>query len=159
MTDFSFRPRAADGRPVANRIEPGKRPRSSMAPTIVLDETGRVAAVLGSPGGGRIIHYVLKTLAALIDWQVDAQQAVALPNFGARGTSYDLELPTASVVDTLLRPAGLYQGLWRALKLKPYGHRIGFDAMTSGVHVIVRRPDGTLEGGTDPRREGAALGD
>jgi gamma-glutamyltranspeptidase / glutathione hydrolase len=159
MTDFSFRPRAADGRPIANRIEAGKRPRSSMAPTIVLDRSGKVAAVLGSPGGGRIIHYVLKTLVALIDWQMDARQAAALPNFGARGMSYDLELPTPSVVETLWRPAGLYQGLWHALKLRPYGHRIGFDVMTSGVHVIVRRPDSTLEGGADPRREGVALGD
>src|SRR6185312_159461 len=72
MTDFSFRPRAADGRLIANRVEPGKRPRSSMAPTIVLDAAGRVRAVLGSPGGGRIIQYVLKALVALIDWEMDA---------------------------------------------------------------------------------------
>lgn len=159
LTDFSLRPRAADGRPIANRVQPGKRPRSSMAPTIVLDEGGRVAAVLGSPGGSRIILYVLKSLVAMLDWEMDAQQAAALENFGARGAAYDLELASHSTLDALARPAGLYWGLWQALKLKPYGQRIGFDVMTSGMHVIVRRPDGTLEGGADPRREGAALGD
>ena len=159
MTDFSFRPRAADGGLIANRVEPGKRPRSSMAPTIVLDEAGRVTAVLGSPGGSRIILYVLKSLIALIDWEMDAQAAAALENFGGRGGTYELELATPFVLEALARPSALYAALWRALKLKPYGHRMAFDLMTSGVHVIVRRPDGTLEGGADPRREGAALGD
>lgn len=159
MTDFSFRPVAAGGRPIANRVEGGKRPRSSMAPTIVLDNSGKVAAVLGSPGGGRIIQYVLKTLVALIDWELPANEAASLANFGARAERYDLELATPTIGETLMRPAGLYQGLWHGLKLKPYSHRLGFDVMTSGTHVIVRRSDGALEGGADPRREGAALGD
>jgi gamma-glutamyltranspeptidase/glutathione hydrolase len=159
LTDFSFRPRAADGRPIANRVEPGKRPRSSMAPTIVLDERGAVEAVLGSPGGSRIILYVLKTLVALTDWRLDAQAAAALDNFGSRGSMFELELAPTSIMDVLARPWAVRSPLWHALKLKPYGHIMAFDAQTSGVHVIVRRPDGTLEGGADPRREGIVIAD
>lgn len=159
MTDFSFRPRAGDGRVVANRVEPGKRPRSSMAPTIVLDESGQVRAVLGSPGGSRIILYVLKTLIALIDWEMDAQSAVALANFGSRGRAYELEMVSPTLLEVLSRPWSVQSTLWHALRVKPYGHRVVFDELNSGVHVIVRRPDGSLEGGADPRREGVALGD
>ena len=159
LTDFSFRPRAADGRPIANRVEPGKRPRSSMSPTIVLDERGIPSAVLGSPGGSRIILYVLKTLVALIDWQLDAQAAAALDNFGSRGSTFEIEFTPASIMEVLSHPWAVRSPLWQALKIKPYGHSITFDAQTSGVHLIVRRPDGTLEGGADPRREGIVLAD
>jgi gamma-glutamyltranspeptidase / glutathione hydrolase len=159
LTDFSVRPRAADGRPIANRVEPGKRPRSSMAPTILLDERGAVEAVLGSPGGSRIILYVLKTLVALTDWQLDAQAAAALDNFGSRGSAFELELAPTSIMDVLAQPWAVRSPLWHALKLKPYGHIMAFDAQTSGVHVIVRRSDGTLEGGADPRREGIVIAD
>jgi gamma-glutamyltranspeptidase/glutathione hydrolase len=85
LTDFSFRPTSAGGRPVANRVEPGKRPRSSMAPTLVFDPQGRLMAVLGSPGGSRIILYVLKTVVALVDWDMDPRAAVAIEHFGSRG--------------------------------------------------------------------------
>jgi gamma-glutamyltranspeptidase/glutathione hydrolase len=160
MTDFSFRPRAADGRLVANRIEPGKRPRSSMAPTIVLDEAGRVTAVLGSPGGSRIILYVLKSLIAMIDWDMDAQAMAALENFGSRGGgAFELEAAMPAGLDVITQLWASRPTIWRALKLKPYGHRMAFGVHTSGLHVILRRDDGTLEGGADPRREGIALGD
>lgn len=159
LTDFSFRPRAADGRPIANRVEPGKRPRSSMSPTIVLDERGAAEAVLGSPGGSRIILYVLKTLVALTDWQLDAQAAAALDNFGSRGSSFEIEFTPTSIMEVLSHPWAVRSPLWHALKLKPYGHIMVFDAQTSGVHLIVRRPDGTLEGGADPRREGIVMAD
>jgi gamma-glutamyltranspeptidase/glutathione hydrolase len=159
LTDFSFRPRAADGRPIANRVEWGKRPRSSMSPTIVLDERGVPEVVLGSPGGSRIISYVLKTIVALVDWGLDAQAAAALDNFGSRGTAFELELTQASVADVLANPWSMRSPIWHALKIKPYGHITAFDVQTSGVHVIVRRPDGTLEGGADPRREGIVLAD
>ncbi len=146
LTDFSFRAADRTGRPIANAVAPGKRPRSSMAPTIVFDDKDRPWAVLGSPGGSRIILYVAKALVALIDWKVDAQQATALMNFGSRGGPFEIEVDHTSAI-------------WHALKMKPYGHRVSADLLTSGTHVIVRRPDGTLEGGADPRREGVARGD
>jgi len=159
LTDFSFRPADAQGRPIANRIAGGKRPRSSMAPTIVLDASGGVKAVLGSPGGSRIILYVVKSLVALIDWEMDAQAAAALVNFGSQGRAFELESTTASAYDVLTRPWAWGSTIWQALRLKPFGHRIDFDLMTSGVHIVVRREPGHLEGGADPRREGMALGD
>jgi gamma-glutamyltranspeptidase/glutathione hydrolase len=146
LTDFSFRPVDRAGRPIANAVAPGKRPRSSMAPTIVFDDKERPWAVLGSPGGSRIILYVTKALVALIDWKVDAHQATALMNFGSRGGAFEIEVDHASAI-------------WHALKMKPYGHRVSADLLTSGTHIIVRRSDGTLEGGADPRREGVARGD
>lgn len=144
LTDFSFLPRDAHGRPAANGIGPGKRPRSSMAPTMVFDEAGRLVAVLGSPGGPRIIMYVAKALIGLIDWKMGAQEAAALINFGSRGTDFEVELGGDAV--------------WHSLKLKPYGHKVSAHLMTSGLHIVVRR-DGMLEGGADPRREGVAIGD
>lgn len=146
MTDFAFRPRDRGGRPLANAVGPGKRPRSSMAPTIVFDREGRPWAVLGSPGGSRIILYVIKTLVALIDWKLNAQEAASLMNFGSRGGPFEIEIDHRSA-------------LWHALKLKPYGHTISADLLNSGTHVIVIRSDGRLEGGADPRREGVARGD
>jgi gamma-glutamyltranspeptidase / glutathione hydrolase len=146
MTDFAFRPLDSAGRPLANAIGPGKRPRSSMAPTIVFDEEGRPWAVLGSPGGSRIILYVVKSLVALIDWKMDAQQAASLMNFGSRGGAFEIEIDQRAA-------------LWHALKMKPYGHTISADLLNSGTHVIVVRKDGRLEGGADPRREGVARGD
>jgi gamma-glutamyltranspeptidase / glutathione hydrolase len=146
LTDFSFRPLDAAGNALANALAPGKRPRSSMAPTIVFDETGRPWAVLGSPGGSRIILYVVKTLVGLIDWKLDAQAATALMNFGSRGGPFEIEIDQPSAI-------------WHALKVKPYGHLVSADLLTSGTHVIVLRPNGMLEGGADPRREGLAVGD
>lgn len=144
LTDFSFRPSDASGRAIANRVEGGKRPRSSMAPTLVLDADGRIRAVLGSPGGNRIILYVVKALVGLLDWESDAAGAAALANFGSRGGAFELERDWSNV------PLGA------ALAMR--GHRIHYDEMTSGLHIIVRK-GGQLQGGADPRREGVALGD
>ncbi|HWB45137.1 MAG TPA: gamma-glutamyltransferase [Hyphomicrobiaceae bacterium] len=146
LTDFSFRPADAAGRPLANAVGPGKRPRSSMAPTIVFDKDGKPWAALGAPGGSRIILYVVKTLVALIDWKLDAQAATDLMNFGSRGGPFEIEIDHPSAI-------------WHALKVKPFGHRIRADTLNSGTHVIVLRPGGALEGGADPRREGVARGD
>jgi gamma-glutamyltranspeptidase/glutathione hydrolase len=144
LTDFSFRPADDAGNPVANRVEGGKRPRSSMSPTIVFDEHGAVSAALGSPGGSRIILFVMKTLVGMIDWQLDAQAAIDLPNFGSTGRAVELEYGWSTI--------------WQALMLKSYGHAISPDLMNSGLHVVAKR-NGRLEGGADPRREGVALGD
>jgi gamma-glutamyltranspeptidase/glutathione hydrolase len=143
LTDFSFIP-VEDGKPVANRVEPGKRPRSSMAPTIVYDRWGRIAIVTGSPGGSAIIGYVVKTLLAIIDWKLDPQAAAALPNFGSRNGPTELEKDTAVAA---LEP-----------RLQALGHATSVVDQTSGVQVIVRAPRGWI-GGADPRREGVVLGD
>ena len=143
LTDFSFRP-DVDGTPVANRIEAGKRPRSSMAPTLVFDGSGRVAMAIGSPGGSRIIGYVAKTLIAVLDWKHDMQEAVGLPHFVNRNGATDLEEGTPLAA---LKPA-----------LEALGHRVNLRSLTSGLHGIMATPEG-LVGGADPRREGVALGD
>ncbi len=142
LTDFSFLP-TKDGLPVANRVEPGKRPRSSMAPTIVLDENGKLQAVVGSPGGSLIINYVVKSLVALIDWKLDPQVAVDLPNFGSRNGPTELEAGTEA------------EGWKPALEAK--GHAVKSIEMTSGIQAIVVTGDGFV-GGADSRREGVAIG-
>lgn len=144
LTDFSFLPVDAEGRPVANRVEPGKRPRSSMDPTIVFGEDGALLYVLGSPGGSAIILFNVKTIVALIDWGLDAAEASALVNFG--GTEQAV----------LLEPGVTWDPL--AASLDAMGHDVRRVALTSGEHIIAVTPDG-LEGGADPRREGVALGD
>lgn len=149
MTDFSFIP-AENGQPVANRVQPGKRPRSAMAPTLVFDRnSGELLTTVGSPGGSQIIEYVSKSLVAMLDWKLDPQAAISLPNFGSRNGATELE-------------AGLFSpALKQALKDK--GHALSEIEMTSGVQAIVRTRDAqgkvTLSGGADPRREGEALGD
>ncbi|WP_332699615.1 gamma-glutamyltransferase [Bosea sp. (in: a-proteobacteria)] len=143
LTDFNLAP-TEDGKPVANRVEPGKRPRSSMAPTIVFDAFGRLYAVTGSPGGSQIIGYVAKTLVALLDWKMDPQQAVDLGNFGSRNGPTELERGTEA------------EG-WRAA-LQAKGHEVRLLEMTSGIQAIVKTPAGYL-GGADGRREGVAIGD
>jgi gamma-glutamyltranspeptidase/glutathione hydrolase len=162
LTDFSFLPRESDGkggmRPdaqlVANRVQPGKRPRSSMAPTLVFERgTGQLVATLGSPGGSLIVNYVAKTLVGLFDWNLDIQQAIALPNFGSRNGPTEVEEGRigAAVVDGL----------------KARGHDVRPIPMVSGLQGIVRaavrdaagRPTLGWAGGADPRREGVALGD
>jgi gamma-glutamyltranspeptidase/glutathione hydrolase len=143
LTDFSFV--AVDGgKPVANRIEPGKRPRSSLAPTIANAGERRVAIIAGSPGGSAIIPYVVKTLLAIIDWKLDPQAAAALPNFGSRNGPTELEADT---------PVAALEA-----KLQAIGHRTSIGEQTSGIHVIARTPGGWI-GGADPRREGVVLGD
>ena len=160
LTDFSFSPTDAAGNPVANRVEPGKRPRSSMSPTIVVDAKGRVEAVLGSPGGSAIIQFVVKTLLGLIDWQLNIQQAIDLPNFGAQDSAV-----------TLLERGTTVAGTQAGLQAR--GHRAVVTDLNSGVHGIVfngerdpaadaglaRAPGaGRWAGGADPRREGTARG-
>jgi gamma-glutamyltranspeptidase/glutathione hydrolase len=149
LTDFSFVP-SENGKPVANRVQAGKRPRSSMAPTLVFDRaSGELVATVGSPGGSQIIEYVAKTTVALLDWKMDPQAAINLPNFGSRNGPTELE-------------QGLFSpGLVQTLKNR--GHEVAQIDMTSGTQAIMRyrRPDGTWgwAGGADPRREGVALGD
>nr|WP_124434921.1 gamma-glutamyltransferase [Pseudomonas sp. R11-23-07] len=149
MTDFSFIAQE-NGQPVANRVQPGKRPRSAMAPTLVFDrQSGELLATVGSPGGSQIIEYVSKSLVAMLDWKLDPQAAISLPNFGSRNGATELE-------------AGLFSpGVKQALKSK--GHALSEIDMTSGVQAIVRTRDAqgkvSLSGGADPRREGEALGD
>ena len=145
LTDFALAPRDEQGRPVANRLQPGKRPRSSMAPTLVFDASGRrLSMSLGSPGGPAIIHFVAKTLLATADWQLDVQQALDLPNFGNFGGPVFLEqgrFPAATRED-----------------LQARGHRLVETELTSGIQAIQRSPTGWL-GGADPRRDGAVRGD
>lgn len=142
LTDFSFAP-TDDGRVAANRVEAGKRPLSSMAPTMVFDRHGRLVAVLGSPGGPRIINYVAQTLVALFDWKLAPDAAVALPHFGSRNGPTELEQGEFAERVT---PA-----------LRVLGDEVASDEMTSGLNVIVRRGARWI-GATDPRREGAAAG-
>jgi gamma-glutamyltranspeptidase/glutathione hydrolase len=143
LTDFSL---AAEryGRPVANRLEPGKRPMSSMAPTLVFDAGGRLYAVLGSPGGSRIINYVAQTLVALLDGGKEPAEALALPHVGSRNGVTEIERGRAG--DAL------------AIELQRRGHAIQRSEMTSGLHLIVRQ-GGLWIGAVDPRREGVARGD
>ena len=143
LTDFSFLPEE-DGKPVANRVEPGKRPRSSMAPTLVFDAFGRLYAVVGSPGGSQIIGYVAKTLVALLDWKMDPQIAVDLGNLGSRNGPTELEKGTEAEA-------------WKAA-LEAKGHEVRLLEMTSGIQAIVKTPEGFV-GGADGRREGVAIGD
>jgi len=142
LTDFSFRSQE-DGVPVANRVEPGKRPRSSMAPTIVLKGGTPVLAV-GSPGGSRIIPYVAEALIAVLDWGMNAQEAVALPHLLNRFGTFDIEAGTAAED---LKP-----------DLEALGYEVKVTDLNSGLHAIAIGPDG-LEGGADPRREGVAIGE
>ena len=142
LTDFSFVP-AEGGRPVANAVRGGKRPRSSMAPVIVLDHAGNFVAALGSPGGSAILEYNAKALVGLFAWRLSLKEAIELPNLIARGDAYSGE--TAKFSPALL--AGLRD---RGIELKP-GH-----AENSGLHGVLRRADGTYEGAADSRREGVA---
>ncbi|MGI9353364.1 MAG: gamma-glutamyltransferase [Rhizobiaceae bacterium] len=142
LTDFSFVPEV-DGKPVANRIEPGKRPRSSMAPTIILKD-GKPVLAIGSPGGSRIIPYVAKTIIAWIDWDMNIQQAIEIPHLVNRFGTYDLEKGTAA--ESLAEP------------LEKLGFVTDIRDLNSGLHGIELKQDG-LEGGADPRREGLAIGE
>ncbi len=145
LTDFSFIPADAQGRPIANRVEPGKRPRSSMSPTLVFDKaSGELLMSGGSPGGALIIHYTAKLLAGTLHGGLNAQQAVSLPNFGS------LNGPT------LLETGGFGPAMANALRAR--GHEVRETDMTSGLQAIERTATGWF-GGADPRREGVVLGD
>jgi gamma-glutamyltranspeptidase/glutathione hydrolase len=143
VTDFSFVQETGTG-PVANRIEGGKRPRSSMAPLFVFDREGNLRMVAGSPGGLAIINYVAKAIVSVLDWGLDAQAAAAAPNFGSRNGPTELGRRTRY---ELLAP-----------QLQERGHEVQFLDLTSGLHLIEKVPGG-WRGGADPRREGAARGD
>jgi gamma-glutamyltranspeptidase/glutathione hydrolase len=144
LTDFSLAPADEQGRPVANRVQPGKRPRSSMSPTLVFDRRdGRLLMSVGSPGGPAIIHFTAKTLIGALDWGLDAQRAIDLPNFGSFNGPTVLEVgrfPRATVE-----------------ALKSRGHRVVEIELTSGLQALERRGDGWF-GGADPRREGVVMG-
>ena len=143
LTDFSFLP-TGGGRPIANRVEPGKRPRSSMAPTMVFDGEGNLELVVGSPGGSRIIGYVAQTLVAVLDWGLDIQAAIDLGHVVNRNGATDFEAGTKVV---------LFQ-----TGLESRGHETRRRDLNSGLHGIAVTKDG-LRGGADPRREGMARGD
>jgi len=142
LTDFSFRPEI-DGLPVANRVQPGKRPRSSMAPTIVFDADREPMLILGSPGGSRIINYVAKTIVTVVDWGMPIDEALSLGHFVNRNGDTDLEEGT---------DAAALAGALEAL-----GHTVSIRDLNSGLHAIERVPGG-WRGAADPRREGVVLG-
>jgi gamma-glutamyltranspeptidase/glutathione hydrolase len=158
LTDFSFRPVDARGRAIANRVEAGKRPRSSMAPTMLFNRAdGSFRAALGSPGGSRIILYVVKAVVGLVDWKLRPQEAVALANFGHRGRAFEIEYDPSLATDNLFQPWLTVPSIWRGIRLRALGYRVSPELMTSGLHIVERRGD-VLLGGADPRREGVALG-
>ena len=140
MTDFSF-VAVEDGRPVANAVAPGKRPRSSMSPVVVLDREGHLVAALGSPGGTAILAYNAKALVGLLAWGLPLQQAIELPNLIARGADVYGEV-------SKFPPAVLEALAARGVTIKPGRGE------ESGLHGVVVREGGRLEGAADPRREG-----
>ncbi|HWN40359.1 MAG TPA: gamma-glutamyltransferase [Gammaproteobacteria bacterium] len=146
LTDFDYVPEV-NGKPVANRIEGGKRPLSSMSPTMLLDDRGRLRLVVGSPGGTRIIGFVAQSIVGIVDWKLDVQQAVASPHFLAEDV-VELEQGTAVAE--------------HEAALEALGHNVAVTNLNSGLHAIAieyPRRSRVLLGGVDPRREGAAVGD
>jgi gamma-glutamyltranspeptidase/glutathione hydrolase len=145
LTDFSFAPTDAAGQPIANRVEAGKRPRSSMAPTLVFDKaSGQLVASGGSPGGPFIIHFTAKALYGMLNWGLNAQQAINLPNFGSIGGP------------VLLEQGRFDRATVQALQAR--GHTVQEVPLPSGLQVIERTATGYF-GGADPRREGVVMGD
>jgi gamma-glutamyltranspeptidase/glutathione hydrolase len=143
LTDFNFVPKA-NGQLVINRVEAWKRPRSSMSPTIVFNAENKPILITGSPGGSGIINFVAKVLVGVLDWQLDIQEAISLPNFGSRNGPTELEIDTNYVN-------------FKA-DLERRGHQVVVIPLNSGSHGIEIR-NGELIGGADPRREGVAIGD
>lgn len=145
LTDFSFAPTDAQGLPVANRVQPGKRPRSSMAPTLVFDKaSGQLVMSGGSPGGALIIHFTTKTLYGVLNWGLSTQQAINLPNFGS--------LNGPSLLEERRFPPATVQAL------RARGAEVREQNLTSGLQAIQRTPTGWY-GGADPRREGVVMGE
>lgn len=142
LRGFGFKP-TSYGRPNINRPEAGKRPRTSKSPTIVFNNDGSLRLVIGSPGGGRIINYVMRTIIAVVDWDMDIQSAISLPHILSRRKWVELEKGTA---------AEEFENA-----LEEMGHRVRVRALTSGLHGIEVTSD-RLIGGADPRREGIAMG-
>lgn len=155
LTDFSAEPVDENGEPVANRVESAKRPRSSMAPTLVFatgdnGDIGELEMVLGSPGGALIIQYVVKTLVNIIDWGMNPQQAVSAPNFGAMNqpaTGIGIEHPLMAEHEAELIDA-----------LEDLGHEVNPTEQSSGLSALMRGTGNSIIGGADPRREGVVLG-
>jgi gamma-glutamyltranspeptidase/glutathione hydrolase len=149
LSDFSFAPVDAQGRPIANRVQPGKRPRSSMSPTLVFDKaTGALVMSGGSPGGALIIHYTAKTVYGVLNWGMLPQQAINLPNFAS------LNGPT--LLEEKRFPAATVEAL------RARGHDAREVNMTSGLQAITRgqaHGEPLWMGGADPRREGVVMGD
>jgi len=141
LTDFSFNPIGNDG-PVNNRIQPGKRPRSSMSPTMVLDDGGNLQMVVGSPGGSRIIGFVASTIVGVLDWNLDMQSAIDMPHHINRNGTLDLEKDTS---------LASHQS-----DLEEMGYEVKLRTLNSGLHGILVTKEG-LQGGADPRREGVVL--
>ncbi len=145
LTDFSLVPEDESGRLVANRVEPGKQPRSSMSPTLIFNrETGNFVASVGSPGGAAIIHYTAKAIIGMLDWELNAQEAINLPNFA--------NFNGPSMLEKDRFPGDVI----RALEARD--HEVVSSSLTSGIQAIQRLPDGYF-GGADPRREGIVMGD
>jgi gamma-glutamyltranspeptidase / glutathione hydrolase len=142
LTDFSFTP-SEDGRPAANAVAAGKRPRSSMTPVLILDQQGRLVGAIGSPGGSSILAYVAKALVGMIDWNLPVQEAIALPNLVVRGGSVGAD--TAQIAPDIAQALGA-----AGMGLRPNATE------TSGLHGAMWR-DGRWDGGADPRREGVAV--
>jgi gamma-glutamyltranspeptidase/glutathione hydrolase len=158
LTDFSAEPVGPDGAPVPNRVQPGKRPRSTMAPTLVFDQSppghGKLYAVAGSPGGSVIIQFVVKTVVGMVDWGLDPQQAVSGVDFGAANspkTNVGGEHPAIDTSDN-----GDHDPL--VVGLRKLGHQVDLADQSSGLSAIVRDVAGWV-GGADPRREGLVMGD
>ena len=158
LTDFSAQPTGPDGAPLANRVEPGKRPRSSMSPTLVFvandGERGDLAYVAGSPGGSVIIQFVVKTLVNMLDWDLDPQQAVSGVDFGAANsptTNFGGEHPNVDAANDGANDPVVQQ-------LRQMGHQVSVAPQASGLTAI-QVVDVGLVGGADPRREGAVMGD
>lgn len=145
LTDFNFDPRDDDGAPAANAVAGGKRPRSSMVPLIVLDKDGKFLAAVGSPGGSAILSYNLKAMVGVFDWGLTMQQAISLPNLVARGDMFSADVEKFGPEMTA------------ALQARGVAIKTGQNE-TSGLHGVIVRPGGVLEGGADPRREGVAKG-
>ena len=160
LTDFAADPLGPDGTPIANRLQPGKRPRSSMAPTLIFDakpdgSRGALFAVVGSPGGASIIQYVTKTVVGILDWGLDPQQAVSMVDFGAANTAKTNVGGEHPVIDTTDDGANdpLIEGL------RELGHEINLADQSSGLSALVRQTPQGWVGGADPRREGEVMGD
>jgi gamma-glutamyltranspeptidase/glutathione hydrolase len=145
LTDFNFDPRDGDGAPGANAVAGGKRPRSSMVPIVVLDKDGKFLAAVGSPGGSAILSYNLKAMVGVFDWGLTMQQAINLPNLVARGDMFSGDVEKFGPQMTAALQA-------RGVALKTGQNE------NSGLHGVIVRPGGVLEGGADPRREGVAKG-
>ncbi|XBQ15423.1 MAG: gamma-glutamyltransferase [Oceanicaulis sp.] len=143
LTDFAFEPRAEDGALRPNAVQPGKRPRSSMSPTIVLDETGAFHLATGSPGGNSIIAYTVKSLVAMIDWRMSPEDAAALPNVVARGDVVRIE-------------EGFPQAIIEELRSRGFTIE-GGRGENSGIHIVKVGEDGELIGAADPRRDGVVM--